>query len=82
MEWQLIMICHLAKISQRNKSFTKKVTETFIKTETFLFNLLKHGQEQGEISKHYDIKGLSQFIHNSLVGIRVLAKHILLNIVI
>ncbi|MCB7153731.1 MULTISPECIES: hypothetical protein [Bacillus subtilis group] len=39
-----------------------------------MFDLLKHGQEQGEISKHYDIKGLSRFIHNSLVGIRVFAK--------
>lgn len=62
------------ELSLLDQEVAKKVTETFIKTETFLFDLLKHGQEQGEIPKHYDIKGLSQFIHNSLVGIRVLAK--------
>jgi TetR/AcrR family transcriptional repressor of nem operon len=62
------------ELSLLDKEVAEKVTETFIKTETLLFDLLKQGQEQGEIPKHYDIKGLSQFIHNSLVGIRVLAK--------
>ncbi|MFE3892861.1 TetR/AcrR family transcriptional regulator [Priestia sp. YIM B13446] len=62
------------ELSLLDQEVSEKVTETFIKTETLLFDLLKHGQEQGEIPEHYDIKGLSKFIHNSLVGIRVLAK--------
>ncbi|MED4253501.1 TetR/AcrR family transcriptional regulator [Priestia megaterium] len=62
------------ELSLLDQEVAEKVTETFIKTETLLFDLLKHGQEQGEIPEHYDIKGLSKFIHNSLVGIRVLAK--------
>ncbi|MGG0035192.1 TetR/AcrR family transcriptional regulator [Priestia megaterium] len=62
------------ELSLLDQEVTEKITETFIKTETLLFDLLKHGQEQGEIPEHYDIKGLSKFIHNSLIGIRVLAK--------
>ncbi|MQR87883.1 TetR family transcriptional regulator [Bacillus megaterium] len=62
------------ELSLLDQEVAEKITETFIKTETLLFDLLKHGQEQGEIPEHYDIKGLSKFIHNSLVGIRVLAK--------
>jgi len=62
------------ELSLLDQEVAEKITETFIKTEALLFDLLKHGQEQGEISEHYDIKGLSKFIHNSLVGIRVLAK--------
>jgi TetR/AcrR family transcriptional repressor of nem operon len=62
------------ELSLLDQNVAKKVAEIFIETETFLFDLLKQAQEQGEIPKHYDIKGLSQFIHNSLVGIRVLAK--------
>lgn len=62
------------ELSLLDQEVSEKVTETFIKTETLLFDLLKHGQEQREIPEHYDIKGLSKFIHNSLVGIRVLAK--------
>ncbi|MEB2294392.1 TetR/AcrR family transcriptional regulator [Priestia megaterium] len=62
------------ELSLLDQKVAEKITETFIKTETLLFDLLKHGQEQGEIPEHYDIKGLSKFIHNSLVGIRVLAK--------
>lgn len=62
------------ELSLLDQEVSEEVTELFKKTETLLFDLLKHDQEQGEIPKHYDIKGLSQFIHNSLVGIRVLAK--------
>ncbi|TYS24271.1 TetR/AcrR family transcriptional regulator [Bacillus inaquosorum] len=62
------------ELSLIDEEVAKKITEIFINAEALLFDLLKHGQEQGEIPKHYDIKGLSQFIHNSLVGIRVLAK--------
>ena len=62
------------ELSLLDQEVAEKITETFIKIETLLFDLLKHGQEQGEIPEHYDIKGLSKFIHNSLVGIRVLAK--------
>ncbi|MEI2342402.1 TetR/AcrR family transcriptional regulator [Priestia megaterium] len=62
------------ELSLLDQEVAEKITETFIKTETLLFDLLKHGQEQGEIPEHYDIKGLSKFIHNALIGIRVLAK--------
>ncbi|AUO09725.1 TetR/AcrR family transcriptional regulator [Priestia megaterium] len=62
------------ELSLLDQEVAEKITETFIKTETLLFDLLKHGQEQGEIPEHYDIKALSKFIHNALIGIRVLAK--------
>ncbi|AEP85415.1 TetR/AcrR family transcriptional regulator [Bacillus spizizenii] len=62
------------ELSLIDEEVAKRITEIFINTEALLFDLLKHGQEQGEIPKHYDIRGLSQFIHNSLVGVRVLAK--------
>lgn len=62
------------ELSLLDQEVSEEVTELFTKTETLLFDLLKHGQEQGEIPEHSDIKGFSQFIHNSLVGIRVLAK--------
>lgn len=62
------------ELSLLDQEAAQKIKEIFVKTEAFLFNLLKQGQEQEEIPKDHDIKGLSQFIHNSLVGIRVLAK--------
>ncbi|WP_332274572.1 TetR/AcrR family transcriptional regulator [Bacillus velezensis] len=62
------------ELSLIDEEVAKKTKEIFINTEALLFDLLKHGQDQGEIPKHKDIKGLSQFIHNSLVGIRVLTK--------
>ncbi|MET3085006.1 TetR family transcriptional regulator C-terminal domain-containing protein [Priestia megaterium] len=69
-----LIVNKAVELSLLNQEVDEKVTETFIKTETLLFDLLKRGQEPGEIPKYYDIKELSKFIHNSLVGIRVLAK--------
>jgi TetR/AcrR family transcriptional repressor of nem operon len=62
------------ELSLLDQEVATKITEMFTKTETFFYELLKHGQEQGEISKHHDIKALSYYIHNALVGIRVLVK--------
>ncbi|MGM0878124.1 MAG: TetR/AcrR family transcriptional regulator [Bacillota bacterium] len=62
------------ELSLLDQEVTTKITEMFTKTETLFYELLKHGQEQGEISKRHDIKGLSHYLHNALVGIRVLVK--------
>lgn len=62
------------ELSLLDQEVATKITEMFTKTETLFYELLKHGQEQGELSKHHDIKGLSYFLHNALVGIRVLVK--------
>jgi TetR/AcrR family transcriptional repressor of nem operon len=69
-----LLINAAVELSLLDQEVAKEVTKSFLKMETFLFDLLKQAQEQGEIPKHYDIKGISQFIHNSFVGIRVLAK--------
>lgn len=62
------------ELSLLDQEVSKRVTEMFEKTETLFYDLLIYGQETGEISKSLDAKGVSHFIHNSLVGLRVLAK--------
>ncbi|MCM2677631.1 TetR/AcrR family transcriptional regulator [Alkalicoccobacillus plakortidis] len=62
------------ELSLLDQEVSKRVTEMFEKTEILFYDLLIYGQETGEISKSLDAKGLSHFIHNSLVGLRVLAK--------
>ena len=57
-----------------NEEVAEKVVDSFSKTEKLLYVLLLRGQTSEEISNHHDAKKLSQFIHNSLVGLRVLAK--------
>lgn len=62
------------ELSLHDKEVAEKVVKSFSKTENLLFELLLCGQKSGEISNHHDAKRLSQSIHNSLVGLRVLAK--------
>lgn len=62
------------ELSLLDQEVATKITEMFTKTEILFYELLKKGQEQGEISERHDIKGLSHYFHNALVGIRVLVK--------
>ncbi|MDQ0206625.1 TetR/AcrR family transcriptional regulator [Alkalicoccobacillus murimartini] len=62
------------ELSLLDSDVSKKVTEMFDKTETLFYDLIRHGQETGEISTTIDAKGYAHFIHNSLVGLRVIAK--------
>jgi TetR/AcrR family transcriptional regulator, transcriptional repressor for nem operon len=50
------------------------VTKMFNRTEDMFNNLIKQGQTSGELSKEIDSHNTSRFLHNNLVGIRVLIK--------
>lgn len=62
------------ELSLIDEEIAAKIAGMFAKTEVLFYELLKHGQENGEISKSHDPEGLSLFLHNSLVGLRVLVK--------
>ncbi|AXI09293.1 TetR family transcriptional regulator [Oceanobacillus zhaokaii] len=62
------------ELSLHDEEVAEKVVDSFSNTEKLLYELLLRGQTLGEISNHYNAKSLSLFIHNSLVGLRVLAK--------
>ncbi|OZU87037.1 TetR family transcriptional regulator [Virgibacillus indicus] len=62
------------ELSLHDEEIAEKVVDSFSKTEKLLNELLLRGQTLGEISHHHDAEKLSQFMHNSLVGLRVLVK--------
>jgi len=62
------------ELSLIDEEIATKIVGMFTKTEALFYELLKHGQETGEISKSHDPEVLSLFLHNSLVGLRVLVK--------
>jgi len=62
------------ELSLHDEQAAEKVTESFSMTELLLNNLVQKGQTAGEISKHLDAKKTSEFLHNSLVGLRVVTK--------
>lgn len=62
------------ELSWHDEKVAEKVVNSFSKTEKLLNELILRGQSSGEIPQDYDAAKLSQFMHNSLVGLRVLVK--------
>ncbi|PFH91375.1 TetR/AcrR family transcriptional regulator [Bacillus sp. AFS088145] len=62
------------ELTLHDQEVAEKIEQNFSKTEKIILELLLRGQDSGEIPKHHDIEKLSQFIHNSFVGLRVLVK--------
>ncbi|MDU0154415.1 MULTISPECIES: TetR/AcrR family transcriptional regulator [Bacillus] len=62
------------ELSLLDKEIGRIVTKMFNRTEDMFNNLIKRGQTSGEISKEIDSDNISRFLHNNLVGIRVLIK--------
>lgn len=62
------------ELSLLDEEIGRIVTQMFNRTEDSFNILLKRGQITGEISKEIDSDNISRFLHNNLVGIRVLIK--------
>lgn len=62
------------ELSLLDKEIGRIVTKMFNRTEDMFNNLIKQGQTSGELSKEIDSDNTSRFLHNNLVGIRVLIK--------
>lgn len=64
------------RINLHDQEVADRISKSVGKTESFIYELLLQGQISKEISDQLDIKKSAQFIHNSLIGGRVLAKTI------
>lgn len=62
------------ELTLSNPEIAEKTTESFAKMESFIYERLVVGQQNGELSPELELESLAQFIHNSFIGIRVLAK--------
>lgn len=52
----------------------KKTEDSFRHSETFILEIIKKGQDNGEFSRKYDPEHLTEILHNALLGLRVLVK--------
>lgn len=51
-----------------------RVKDAFLDTEHLLERLLRQGQESGELTRSFDPSDMAAYLHNALVGLRVLVK--------
>lgn len=57
-----------------DKELAQKTEEAFSEAETLFANIIRKGQQAGEFSTAYDAEVLAESLHNTLIGIRVLAR--------
>ncbi|MRN53637.1 TetR/AcrR family transcriptional regulator [Paenibacillus monticola] len=62
------------ELSNHDPIAVAKVNQSFMSNERLLEQLVQHGQENGEISGQYSPLVLSFYLHNALVGLRVMVK--------
>lgn len=62
------------ELSPHDKAIAQIVQSNFFETEKVIYQLLQQGQIMGEFSSTLDLGATTQFIHNSLIGIRVQLK--------
>lgn len=63
-----------AELSNIDTVVEKEIQDFFNREEELIFNILLMAQKQNEIAISTDIEALSYFLHNALIGIRVLSK--------
>ncbi len=62
------------ELAPRDEEVDEIVNQAFKQAEQRLSDIIRKGQESGEISYHQDARIWAEFLHNVLVGMRVLVR--------
>lgn len=62
------------EVAPRDEAVKEKTEKAFEQEEDFLRELICKGQETGAFSSFYDAQTLAESLHNTLIGLRVLAR--------
>jgi len=62
------------EMAPRDKEIEEKTKKAFMQTEHLFTDLIRKGQQTGEFPCDYDAEVLAESLHNTLIGIRVLAR--------
>lgn len=69
-----LMVNSAVELAARDVDVDTKSTQSFISTEQTLKEIILWGQRDGEFTSDYDAEELAEYLHNVLVGIRVMAR--------
>ncbi|MDF2532344.1 MAG: transcriptional regulator, TetR family [Clostridia bacterium] len=62
------------ELAPLDKEIEEKTKKAFMQTEHLFTDLIRKGQQTGEFPCDYDAEVLAESLHNTLIGIRVLAR--------
>jgi TetR/AcrR family transcriptional repressor of nem operon len=63
------------ELGLRDVEVKERAGKAFDQTEHFFLELIKKGQQEGEITDNHDAEALAEYLHNTLLGIRVLIRN-------
>ncbi|OKP75529.1 TetR family transcriptional regulator [Paenibacillus helianthi] len=69
-----LLVNTAVELANHDPAATSKVNEAFLQTEQLFERLVVQGQASGEISSRHQAANLAVFLHNALVGLRVMVK--------
>ena len=69
-----LMVNTAVELSLLDNEISQRIKSAFKQTENLIANLLIRGQARGEVASSFDINELARYIHNALIGVRVLVK--------
>ncbi|CZQ98206.1 TetR/AcrR family transcriptional regulator [Trichococcus collinsii] len=69
-----LMVNTAVELSLLDNDVSQRIKSAFKQTENLIADLLIRGKARGEVDRSFDISELSHFIHNALIGVRVLVK--------
>ncbi|WP_459481386.1 TetR/AcrR family transcriptional regulator [Clostridium saccharoperbutylacetonicum] len=70
-QWGCLTVNSATELALMDKEIKERVERTFMQTEQLLADLVRKGQQAGEISSDYEPEVLAEVLHNTLHGIRV-----------
>lgn len=69
-----LLVNTAVELSNLDPDAAAKVNDAFLYTEQLFERLLRHGQESGELQRSYEPADMAAYLHNVLVGLRVMVK--------
>ncbi|MFT8349639.1 TetR/AcrR family transcriptional regulator [Clostridium saccharoperbutylacetonicum] len=70
-QWGCLTVNSATELALMDKEIKERIERTFMQTEQLLAELVRKGQQAGEISIEYEPEVLAEVLHNTLHGIRV-----------
>ena len=68
------MVNTAVELSLLDNEVSQRIKSAFKQNENLIADLLIRGQARGEVSSSFDSSELARYIHNALIGVRVLVK--------
>ena len=69
-----LMVNTAVELSLLDNEISQRIKSAFKQTENLIADLLIRGQARGEVASSFDSSELARYIHNALIGVRVLLK--------